>query len=377
MSPQPQNFKFLRFVCVAFWIGLLVLGLWPFNFFPRNRVEWLGNGNGIHFDWHGQIYSTDSWKIAESQSGAPANDSFSIEIWLKPDTAYSWGTILSFYDPVWPETLRINQSLTDMVLRGSFQDQNHGSGFKPVWMSEIFKNGQARFVTITSGLQGTAVYLEGVREHLTPYSPVDHNFSGRLLVGHSGSENSAWAGTVFVLAIYDRVLTPDEVREHYAAWSRNRVEELAKAEGIVALYPFDERAGDLVRNHAGSMHDLVIPRGFDILHRRFLADPSKLQRSDISDAAINILGFIPFGVLVSLYFLQVMRLSAPQAIVWAIVVGGMTSFVIEFLQAYLPTRDSSYLDLINNILGTALGAIVAGLIPRLAQHFTRGTNPLP
>ena len=70
------------------------------------------------------------------------------------------------------------------------------------------------------------------------------------------------------------------------------------------------------------MTDLVIPRRFDILHKRFLADPSKLQKLDISDAVMNILGFMPFGLLVSLYFSHSMRLPRPQAIVWAIVVGG-------------------------------------------------------
>lgn len=377
MPPETQEQKILRLACIAVWLGLLVVGLWPFNFFPRNRVEWLGNRNGIHFGWHGQIYTTTPWKISERQPDSSANGAFSIEIWLGFDKGFGWGTILSIYDPARPETLRINQSLTDMVLRGSFQDQNRASGFKPVWMNGIFRNRQVRFVTITSGPQGTAVYLEGVGDHLTPYSPVGDNFSGRLLLGHSGWENSAWAGTLLALAIYDRPLTADEVREHYALWSGNSVEELAKAEGIVALYPFNERAGDLVRNQAGSMTDLVIPRRFNILHRRFLADPSKLQRSDISDAAINVLGFIPFGLLVSLYFSQAMRLPRLQAIVSATVIGGMTSLLIEFLQAYLPTRDSSYLDLINNVLGTVLGAIVVERIPALRRYFARTDNSVP
>ncbi len=371
MPPQTQGLKFLRFACVAFWLVLMVFGLWPFNFFPKNRVEWLKEGNGIHFDWHGQIYSDAQWKMPGSQSVSSAKDSFSIEIWLQPDKAYSWGTVLSIYNPTQPERLRINQSLSDLVLRGEFLDQNGRSGYKPVWLTRIFENQQARFVTFTSGLEGTTVYLEGVREHFIQCSPAGDNFSGRFLVGHSGSENSAWAGTLRGLAIYDRSLTADEVREHYAAWRGHRIAELAKAKGIVGLYPFDEQAGNLVHNHAGSIPDLVIPPKFYILHRRFLADPLNLQRSDISDAVVNILGFIPFGLLISLYFSQAMGLSRIQAIVWAIAIGGMTSFSIEFLQAYLPTRDSSYLDLVNNILGTTLGAMVAERFPLVTRFFMR------
>jgi hypothetical protein len=144
----------------------LACGLSTFS----QETEWNGwETSGIHFDWHGQIYTAAPWEMPESKVGSSANGAFSIEIWLKPGESHGWGTIFSIYDPARPKTLRINQSLTDMVLRGSFQDENHAAGFKPVWMNEIFRNRQARFVTITSGPQGTAVYLEGVGEYFTPY----------------------------------------------------------------------------------------------------------------------------------------------------------------------------------------------------------------
>ena len=370
MSLPTQQYKFLRLVCLALLGGLLVVGLWPFNFFPRNRVEWPASGNGVHFYGHSQMYATTPWKI-EERSSPSANDSFSIEIWLKPDKLQSWGTILSVYDPSRPDNLRIDQSLTDLVLRGSFQDPTLQSGFRPVWAGEIFKQGQTRFVTITSGPQGTAVYLEAVRQEHYSYVPVAANLDGTLLIGHSASGGNAWAGTLLGLAIYDRELTPEEVGGHYKAWSKNSFEELVKAEGILALYPFDEPEGNLVGNHAGSMPDLIIPARFYVLHRRFLADPLTLQPLDWSDIMINILGFVPFGWFVVLYFSRALRMPRSRAIIWTVILGGMTSFLIEFLQAYLPTRDSSYLDLINNILGTALGAMLAERIPWVARHFSR------
>jgi glycopeptide antibiotics resistance protein len=116
------------------------------------------------------------------------------------------------------------------------------------------------------------------------------------------------------------------------------------------------------------MPNLVIPERFYVLHRKFLTDPVTLQRSDLADAVINIIGFVPFGFLVSLYLSQKASLSRAQTIHWALVLGGMTSFLIEFLQAYLPTRDSSYLDLINNILGTMVGAL---LVIRLSGYLKR------
>jgi glycopeptide antibiotics resistance protein len=47
-----------------------------------------------------------------------------------------------------------------------------------------------------------------------------------------------------------------------------------------------------------------------------------------------------------------------RPIVSTIVVGGITSLIIEVTQAFLPTRDSGMTDLITNTSGTALGAIL-------------------
>jgi len=43
--------------CLLLWIGLLVYGLWPFDFFLRNKVLWVDTGSGIVFDHYGQVYS--------------------------------------------------------------------------------------------------------------------------------------------------------------------------------------------------------------------------------------------------------------------------------------------------------------------------------
>ena len=44
--------------------------------------------------------------------------------------------------------------------------------------------------------------------------------------------------------------------------------------------------------------------------------------------------------------------------------GFLVSFVIEFIQGYLLSRDSSLVDLVNNTLGTVLGALVFFIIRR-------------
>ena len=355
---QTRKYELLRFICFATWCGLLIVGLWPFNFFPRNKVEWLRERNGIHFDWHGQIFSTVPWSVSEGHSGSAEKDSFSIEVWLQPDKVFGWiSDILSMYDPARTKNFTIVQSGADLVVRGRFRDHNNRVGFRSVWLDGVFQQGRVRFVTVTSGPLGTALYLEGVRGKLYPYTPAANNLSGMLLLGHSSAGGNAWAGALLGLAIYHRALTPDEVSQHYKAWSEAMAGELAAEKGIVALYPFDERTGDRILNKVDWMPDLVIPKKFYILHRTFLAHSFRLQRSDVEDMAINILGFVPFGFLVSAYLYHAACFPRSKALLLTVIFGAMTSLIIECLQAYLPSRDSSLPDVINNILGTTLGTM--------------------
>lgn len=55
----------------------------------------------------------------------------------------------------------------------------------------------------------------------------------------------------------------------------------------------------------------------------------------------------------------------------AVLGGTVLSLVIEILQAYLPTRNSSLSDLIYNSFGTGLGIILAAIFVRLKTRFQR------
>ena len=154
-------------------------------------------------------------------------------------------------------------------------------------------------------------------------------------------------------------------------WKENRQADLAKSQGVVALYLFNAGSGKVVRSQVGSSPDLLIPERFLVVHKWFLEPFWKEFRPGWSywkDVAINVGGFIPLGFFFYSYFSLVRRIKHPAMV--TIAVGFLVSLTIEVLQAFLPTRDSGTTDLITNTFGTVLGLILFGWTVR-HNWFTR------
>jgi len=88
----------------------------------------------------------------------------------------------------------------------------------------------------------------------------------------------------------------------------------------------------------------------------YLFDPWPRYYS-AADVAINIIGYLPLGILVTLSALA--WATTWWAAVFATVLGTMVSLSMETLQSYLPQRVPSNLDLLSNGLGALIGAAVA------------------
>jgi glycopeptide antibiotics resistance protein len=104
-----------------------------------------------------------------------------------------------------------------------------------------------------------------------------------------------------------------------------------------------------------------MPATFRPLRRIILGMPENNQwfsRPNMMDVTINILGFVPFGFFLIAWLVKVRNIPFPRAFGISILLGFSISLMIELTQAYLPMRDSSLLDLINNTLGTVVGALL-------------------
>jgi hypothetical protein len=170
------------------------------------------------------------------------------------------------------------------------------------------------------------------------------------------------------LAIYGRELSIGEVSDHVANWMNREHPDLAKSQGAVALYLFNEGNGNVVHNQVDSATDLLIPERFFVLNERFLERPWDEFRQDWHywrNVGINVAGFIPLGFFFCAYFSS--GREAKRAVAITIAFGFAVSLTIEVLQAFLLTRDSGMTDLITNTLGTAVGAILCAWIAERSQ----------
>jgi hypothetical protein len=107
----------------------------------------------------------------------------------------------------------------------------------------------------------------------------------------------------------------------------------------------------------GAAADLVVPEYFMPYQRAYLGWQNDWMdyRSNWMDVAVNTIGFLPLGVLL-MCWLTGRGMNAAAALCMAVSAGLVVSFGIEYLQAFLPSRDSSLRDLITNGAGTLVGS---------------------
>lgn len=365
--------KLLQVICACILSGILVAGLWPFSA-PRNEVTWSDQGYGLHFGKHGSILSSGTFEVAWPEDESAC----SLEIWLQPSQIQGFSTILAFYRPannVVPFVL--GQSLGDLVLQRAAPRRST----KPVriYVDGVFNDLKPIFLTITSGVAGTAVYTNGILEKRTSiFTFSDADLTGQLILGNMPSTNHSWAGQVDGLAVYDHELAASEVSRHFAEWTKGTQPDLATAKGVVAAYLFNEGKGDIVHNEINSATDLLIPKRFFVLQERFLECPWNAYRPGWKywkDVFANIAGFIPLGFFFCMYFSLVRKMT--RAAIVTIALGFSVSLTIEGLQTFLPTRNSDMTDIITNTLGTVLGVILCLYIPLWQRLMSCAWNTSP
>lgn len=374
LEPRSQ-----RILLVVILLVLLAAGLHPFKFLPKNQISWLQESTGIILRPHSEIVGASPLASDDHGSSDSPWQGMTLELWvasLNEDDDVK--DILSVYVTRAREPFAVEAWGRRLIVGGIFRDGQGHRKFRHVGIENAFAVGARRFVTISSGSDGTNIYLEGKLQQHTPGLTLERdNFDGTLLLGQTASARQVWRGCFKGLAFYRSELTPDEVAANVAAWQRGDWAELQKRTGL-ALYAFDEREGEVVHRRGDLGADLVIPKRLRAVDPVILEIPSRRDFTDVTDVAFNILGLIPFGGLLAIHLVTTHKWSTLKSTIVTVLAGFGLSLMIELLQVLLPTRDSSLLDLINNTLGTAIGAgLGLALLPRLRRIATNRGSAFP
>jgi hypothetical protein len=354
----------IYFAYFAALVIVLVAGLEPFNFHPKNQVLWMKGRSGIQFGGRGLVLGAFDLPPAAASAGSrqPITIELFIQSFVEPkDSLPQFFTAL---DENSEEDFFIGQWKSELVVRSRTRGRASASRYREIGVRGDFSKGKEQLVTIASGNPGTIIYLDGSPAKILPrfflFSP-DKAGQETLLLGNSSNGKAGMKGMISGLAIYDRMLTAVQISRSFDAWENKGRTILEKDEGLTALYLFNERSGSIIRNHRSSGQDLTIPATFKPLKRVMLEFSWKrvgLNRGFVSDAATNIAGFIVFGFVQGILFLSFPHMRRKLALLLTLISGSVLSLIIEAAQVYLPTRDSDFIDWICNTLGTLLAVIL-------------------
>jgi len=347
----PNRAKLLSMLAVA---SVLIATLWPLNPFPKNRVTWLSGTNGVKLERGAVVVSNGALKPTQNDD----SQSYTIELLLRPAAIKGSGTILSFYVPGQTRQLQVRQWRDGLLVTHDARVQSDKAKTIKFDVDHVFHPGKLILVAISSGRSGTAVYLDGHNAESFPRFEISRvELFGEIVLGTSAASYYPWKGEVKGLAIYAKQLTTQDVSQHYRSWTELNGHPPGDLDTAITRYSFTESIGNEIQNEVASEPNLVIPSLFSVPHKPFLESPICEFRTSwkyVWDAATNIAGFIPLGLIVCSFYAWTK--TCWKAIWTATLFCGLLSFAIEVAQYYIPRRGSGITDIITNTLGAALGA---------------------
>lgn len=353
--------SWLRGVCILLCLGITIAGLWPLTLWPQNEVEWLPGENGIRFNGRGLIYRLDSGMGAAPSSRG--RDSITVDLWLRParEPHLSLPVFLTLYDPASLDAVAFAQWEAELIVR--WQNLNGPLVVDEIGIEDVLHAGQRSLLTITCDASGTGVFVDGRQRRRYPANLLSRSDARTMewVLGNTPDGRRPWQGDVFAIATYDRALSAGDVLRNHDGWSSRGRPITSRDEGLVGLFIFSERSGEITRSQIRPDDHFRVAKFLEVRIRNLLITPWKdfeFTQGYLVDMALNILGFVPLGFFLAAYFVKSCGQRICRAIFLTIFVAAALSLSIEIIQAWIPSRDSQLMDLLMNMAGTAVGSLV-------------------
>jgi VanZ like family/Concanavalin A-like lectin/glucanases superfamily len=330
---------------------------------------WIEGSTGIHFGSHGTALSSEELTVGD------ADGACTIELWIQPAEIWAKGSIAAFYDRRTAHEFSIQQDLADLLLTNGNTQEGPSEKRQKLRVENVFRN-KKPFITITSNGRQTLVYVDGRLAASSSAFPLSsRDLDGQIILGTSPLRNRSWSGDLRGLAVYSSAFGVAGVQQQYSTWVNYGLPQPGENASAAAAYTFTEHGGSTIASMFGPGPQLSIPDRFVVVDQlRFESPVSEFfsQDSYLKNAFINVIGFVPLGLVCSLYFRVVRRTK--YVVAKTILTGATVSLAIEYVQSFLPTRFSGVTDLITNTMGTWLGILLWGFLLKLSPPYRVGRS---
>jgi len=354
-----KNKKLIFMSVLMFLLIIIILffGIRLKGYKAENHVTWNQKSEGLVFQQGNSLAHTDYF----STEAFSSTKEFSIEMAISPDIQRipSFSFILHLPNPDNDWQIVIGQWDATLVVLNNSDYSNKERMPKIYAPFDLTVN--PNFIQITSGESGTRVYINGKLKGSSEKLLLAGNEFDKqiiLITGNSIYSRNPWNGTWQGLALYNRKLDKEALQSHYKQWLAGGSFGFIQKEDSRLLYMFEENTGNVIYNKSNSGPNLIIPENIPVLVKRILSWPDLIGSNTESmkyDIFINLAGFIPLGFVVCGWFLIIRKDRKLQSLFFCVLSGFLLSLFIEITQVWMPSRDSSLLDLILNTLGTLAG----------------------
>lgn len=372
----PFSLSILVYINLVMLLLIVFFGLYFKSGSLANNVVWIDGRDGIRFGHYGMAYSLTAFQSMENRR---ESTELSLELAVRPEDTKDdrFKILLSVHDGKDSEQLLIGQWRFSLIVMNG-DDYDGSKKIPKVDVHNALSPEKDTFITITSGINGTKVYINGrLREssrHLFLKIPSERS-DAVLVLGNSPYGRHSWPGDVFGLAIYKNILNPDDAASHFNQWSQQHAFSFPRKIDPMIFYTFEENSGLSALDHGTQEHHLVIPERIKIIRKEILVAPwneHRLDRQLVQDMVVNFIGFIPPGFFLFALMTALGNYYEKHGFLLTVLICFLISLAIELSQAWMPSRSSQSLDLIFNTLGSCLGV----MFYRIYQNMFYNLDPI-
>jgi NAD+ synthase len=330
-------------IWIFLWLGAaFLLTLWPYNITFHNSVT-ASAGGGLHFESPSIAYLRQPPpKLYELKN-------FSIFAEVKPDSlsAGKDGIIFGYSHDNILQNFLVRQVGSEIGFYLAGKNEVYD-----LWLN-VFEKDQSVLIAITYDGEKITIFKNESIQNVITAKNIDFsswNSSFPFVLANTGYGNMSWSGTLYSLDIFDRVVTISKDRQ------LESIRNLTPP--ILSLSFHHTETGSPGKNGNNSLEALVIPAMFIPPAKGFISSAAALLdigKWDFSDIFLNILFFVPLGLLLK-PLLEMYTKRYSLSFWLTVITGFLLSLMIESLQILIPNRDTSVLDVLSNTAGTIAGS---------------------